>query len=68
MLKYRFSAGYVGEFLQFSLLGPFSRINFVTKLVNFLFKLVLPIILKEMRSIFLLLLITLIAKIVIIIF
>ena len=41
LLKHRFSAGCVGEFLQFWLSARFSRTNFDTKIVNFVLKLVL---------------------------
>ena len=47
LLTHRFSAGYVGEFLQFCLSARFPRTNFATKLVNLFLKLVLHVILKE---------------------
>ena len=53
LFTHRFSAGCVGEFLQFSLSTRFPRTNFDTNLVNFFLKLLLPIILKEIHSIFL---------------
>ena len=53
LLTHRISAGCVSEFLQFWLPDRFLRKNFDTKLVNFFLKLVLPVILKEIQSIFL---------------
>ena len=41
LLKHRFSAGCVGEFLQFWLSARFPRTNLDTKIVNFVLKLVL---------------------------
>ena len=52
LFTHRFSAGCVSEFLQFSVSARFPGTNFDTNLVDFFLKLVLPIILKEIRSIF----------------
>ena len=41
LVKHLFSAGCVGEFLQFWLSALFPRTNFDTKIVNFVLKLVL---------------------------
>ena len=49
----RFSARSVGEFFAILTFSSISPANFDRKLVNFFLKLVLPVILKEIQSIFL---------------